>query len=114
MKTIISGIIIAIVVFIGFQMIMPFPYGIIFGLVFGGLVIRYTIKHATIGKDSLLNYRRTDPINEKEKEQNDEALRILEKKYIEEKISKEKKDLKIPNITQGNAKFAVQRILNLL
>jgi len=89
MKTIISGIIIAIVIFIGFQMITPFPYGIILGLVFGGLVIRYTIKHASIGKDSLFNYRRIDPINEKEKEQNDEALRILEKKYIEEKISKE-------------------------
>jgi len=89
MKTIISGIIFAIVIFIGFQMILPFPYGIILGLVFAGLVIRYAIKHALIGKDSLLNYRRTDPINEKEKEQNDEALRILEKKYIEEKISKE-------------------------
>ena len=89
MKTIISGIIIAIVVFIGFQMILPFPYGIIFGLLFAGLVIRYIIKHTTVGKDSLLNYRRVDPINEKEKEQNDEALRILEKKYIEEKISKE-------------------------
>jgi hypothetical protein len=36
-----------------------------------------------------LNYRRVDPINEKEKKQNDEALRILEKKYIEEKISKQ-------------------------
>ncbi len=89
MKTIITGIIFAIVVFIGFQMILPFPYGIIFGLLFGGLVIRYILKHTTIGKNSLLKYRRTDPINEKEKEQNDEALRILEKKYIEEKISKE-------------------------
>ena len=89
MKTITSGILFAIVIFIGFQMILPFPYGIIFGLLFGGLVIRYTIKHASIGKDSLFNYRRIDPINEKEKEQNDEALRILEKKYIEEKISKE-------------------------
>lgn len=37
----------------------------------------------------MLNYRRVDPINEKEKLQNDEALRILEKKYLEEKISKE-------------------------
>ena len=89
MKTIIPGIVFGIVIFIGFQMILPFPYGIILGLVFAGLVIRYVIKHALIGKDSLLNYRRTDPINEKEKEQNDEALRILEKKYIEEKISKE-------------------------
>ena len=30
-----------------------------------------------------------DPVNQREKKQNDEALRILEKKYIEEKISKE-------------------------
>ena len=89
MKTIIPGIIFAIVIFIGFQMITPFPYGIILGIIFAGLVIRYAIKHASKGKDSLLNYRRIDPIIEKERDQNDEALRILEKKYIEEKISKE-------------------------
>ena len=47
-------------------------------------------KHPSIGKDSILNYRRVDPINEKEKSQNDEVLRILEKNgYIEEEISKE-------------------------
>jgi hypothetical protein len=89
MKTSIAGIVFGIVVFIGFQMTLPFPYGIILGLLFAGIIIWYTIKHGTRGKDSLLNYRRTDPINEKEKEQNDESLRILEKKYIEEKISKE-------------------------
>lgn len=70
-------------------MILPFPFGIIIGVVFAGLLVWYTIKHASVRKDSLLNYRRLDPINEKEKGQNDEALRILEKKYIEEKISKE-------------------------
>lgn len=89
MKTSIAGIVLGIVIFIGFQMIMPFPYGIIFGIIFAGIIIWYAIKHSSIGKDSVLNYRRTDPINEKEKDQNDEALRILEKKYIEEKISKE-------------------------
>ena len=89
MKTIIPGIILGIVIFFVFQMVLPFPYGIILGLVFGGVIIGYTIKNSTRGKDSLLNYRRVDPINEKEKEQNDEALRILEKKYIEEKISKQ-------------------------
>ena len=31
----------------------------------------------------------TIPINKKEKEQNNEALRILEKKYIEDKIPKD-------------------------
>lgn len=89
MKSIIPGIVLAIVIFFVFQMILPFPYGIIIGIVFSGLLGWYTIKNALISKDSLLNYRRLDPINEKEKAQNDEALRILEKKYIEEKISKE-------------------------
>ena len=89
MKSIILGIVLAIVIFFVFQMILPFPYGIILGIVFCGLLIWYTIKNTSIRKDSLLNYRRLDPISEKEKNQNDEALRILEKKYIEEKISKE-------------------------
>ena len=89
MKSIIPGIVLAIVIFFVFQMILPFPYGIVLGIVFGGLLVWYTIKNTSLGKDSLLNYRRLDPINEKEKNQNDEALRILEKKYIEEKISKE-------------------------
>lgn len=89
MKTILFGIILAIVVFFGLQTVIPFPYGLIFGIVFVGLILWYAKKHSSSGKDSILNYRRVDPINEKEKAQNDEALRILEKKYIEEKISKE-------------------------
>jgi hypothetical protein len=88
-RSIIPGISLAVVIFLVLQMILPFPYGLILGLVFGGLLIRYVIKNSYVGKDSLLNFRRRDPITEKEKEQNDEALRILEKKYIEEKISKE-------------------------
>ncbi len=67
MKTIIPGIILGIVIFFVFQVILPFPYGIILGLVFGGVIIGYTIKNSSRGKDSLLNYRRVDPINEKEK-----------------------------------------------
>ena len=89
MKTIVSGIVLAIVLFFLFQMTMPFPYGLVLWLVFLGIIIWYVKNYSSLGKDSLLNYRRTDPINEKEKEQNDEALRILEKKYIEEKISKD-------------------------
>lgn len=89
MNTIIPGIAIAIVIFLGLQMILPFPYGIILGIIIGGLIIRYTIKHVSIGKDSLLNYKRADPLDDKERAQNEEALRILEKKYIEDKISKE-------------------------
>jgi len=89
MKTIIYGIVLTIVVFFLVQTVMPFPYGLVLGVIFAGLIIWYAKKHAPVGKDSLLNYRRADPINEEEKDQNDEALRILEKKYIEEKISKE-------------------------
>jgi len=89
MKTSILGIIFAIVIFFIFQMTTPFPYGLVFGVALAGIVIWYTIKHDSKSKDSLLNYRRVDPINEEERKQNDEALRILEKKYIEEKITKE-------------------------
>ena len=89
MYSTITGIIIAIVVFFLVQTVMPFPYGLVLGIGLAGTIIWYTKKHVSRGKDSLLNYRRVDPINEYEKEQNDEALRILEKKYIEEKISKE-------------------------
>ena len=89
MKTIVFGIILVIVLFFLFQMTIPFPYGLVLWIVFLGVIIWYVKNHTSLGKDSVLNYRRTDPINEKEKEQNDEALRILEKKYIEEKISKQ-------------------------
>ena len=89
MYSTITGIIIAIVVFFLVQTVMPFPYGLVLGIGLAGTIIWYTKKYVSRGKDSLLNYRRVDPINEYEKEQNDEALRILEKKYIEEKISKE-------------------------
>ena len=83
------GIILSIVVFFGLQTVVPFPYGIVLGLFFVGIILWYTKSHMSRSKDSVLNYRRVDPIDEKEKKQNDEALRILEKKYIEEKISKE-------------------------
>ena len=89
MKTIVSGIVLAIILFFVFQMTLPFPYGLVLWFIFLGIIIWYVKKHPYIEKDSVLNYRRVDPINEKEKMQNDEALRILEKKYIEEKISKQ-------------------------
>ena len=89
MKTVLLGIILAIVIFIGLQTILPFPYGVILGIIFAGLILWYSKKHSSVDNDSVVNYRRVDPISEKEKKQNDEALRILEKKYIEEKISKE-------------------------
>jgi hypothetical protein len=70
-------------------MIIPFPFGLIIGIVTAVIIVKYAQKHMSPKKDSVLNYRRVDPVNEKERLQNDEALRILEKKYIEEKISKE-------------------------
>lgn len=89
MKTIVSGIVLSIILFFAFHMTLPFPHGLVLWFIFFGIIIWYVKKHSSIEKDSVLNYRRVDPINEKEKDQNDEALRILEKKYIEEKISKE-------------------------
>jgi len=80
MKIIILGIVIAIVLFFAFQMTLPFPHGLVLWFIFLGVIIWYAKKHAPVGKDSVLNYRRVDPINEKEKDQNNEALRILEKK----------------------------------
>ena len=88
MKSDIFGFVFGIVVFFLFQLFAPFPYGLVLGIVFAGIIIWHTLRHTTRKKDSVLNYRRIDPINEEERKQNDEALRILEKKYIEEKISK--------------------------
>lgn len=85
----IIAIIVSIIGFIGIQTVTPFPYGLVLGVLFTGIILWYTKNHPSTVKDSVLNYRRVDPINEREKKQNDEALRILEKKYIEEKISKE-------------------------
>ncbi len=67
MKTIISGIVVAIVQFFLFQMTLPFPYGMVLWLIFAGVIIWYVKKHPSVGQDSVLNYRRVDPINEKEK-----------------------------------------------
>ncbi len=89
MNALVLGILLGIASFFALQMTLPFPYGLIAWFMILLLIIRYAKKYTVIHKDSVLNYRRTDPINEKEKQQNDEALRILEKKYIEEKITKE-------------------------
>lgn len=79
----------AIAFFMFFQMIIPFLFGLIIGIVTSELLSNMLKCIHLQKKDSILNYRRVDPINEKERLQNDEALRILEKKYVEEKISKE-------------------------
>ena len=89
MKDILIGLLLGIASFFGLQMAVPFPYGLVLWFVLVGVIIWYVKKHILTRKYSVLNYRRIDPINEKEKLQNYEALGILEKKYIEEKITKE-------------------------
>jgi len=92
MKTRILGIIVAVGIFFGLQMIMPFPYGLIFGIVITTVVIYYVFRKTYTDENSLISHRRSDPKTTKEKEQNKEAFRILKKKYLEEKISKEEYD----------------------
>ena len=88
MKNIIYGGVLAVVVFFLTQTFLPFPYGPVLGVISGGLIVWYAKKHSSIAKDSLLNYRRVDPINEEEKDQNNEALRILEKNTLKKKSQK--------------------------
>ena len=89
MNYLLFGITASVIFFVIFQMIVPFPFGLILGTCIPGLLMWYVVQNNHLAKHSLLNYRRVDPINKREKNQNDEALRILEKKYIEEKISKQ-------------------------
>jgi hypothetical protein len=91
MKTRLLGIIVAVSIFFVFQMLIPFPYGLTLGIGIAVVVI-YVSRKAHTDAGFLTNYRRTDAKTEKEKEQNKEAFRILKKKYIEEKISKEEYD----------------------
>ncbi len=92
MKTRLLGIIVAVGIFFGLQTIIPFPYGLIFGIGTAIVVIYYVFRKTYTDENSLISYRRSDPKTNKEKDQNKEAFRILKKKYIEEKISKEEYD----------------------
>ena len=89
MKAIIAGIGVAVLVFLGIQTITPFPYGLIFGGGLSGFIVWYTLRQTSINEHSLISYRRADPKTEEEKRQNKEAYRILKKKFLEERISKE-------------------------
>ena len=89
MKTLYIGIIAAIVIFLGMQTITPFPYGLIVGIVVAGLIIWKAAKSVSLNSDSLLHYRRVDPLTDKEQEQNKEAFRIIKKDFLEGKISEE-------------------------
>lgn len=70
-------------------MIIPFPFGLIFGIAIPVIIIGYAIKQSYIGPFSLLNFRRADPKTDDELKQNKEAYRILKKKFLEGEISEE-------------------------
>ncbi|MGQ0795609.1 MAG: hypothetical protein ACT4N5_05430 [Nitrosopumilaceae archaeon] len=89
MKAVVAGIVTGVLVFLGIQTVTPFPYGLIFGGGLSGFIIWYTLKKTSANEDSLISYRRSDPQTEEEKRQNLEAYRILKKKFLEERISKE-------------------------
>jgi hypothetical protein len=89
MNTLYIGIIAAIAIFFGIQTIAPFPYGLVIGIVVAGLIIWRTAKSVSWNHDSLLHYRRVDPLTDKERKQNKEAFRIIKKDFLEGKISEE-------------------------
>ena len=86
---VVMTIIVGVVVFLAFQMVLPFPYGLVVGLGVSGALIYYSMKKTSADENSLVNLRRIDPSSYKEREQNREAYRILKKKFLEEKITKD-------------------------
>lgn len=92
MRTLVIAVIVSAAIAIGLQMVLPFPFGVIFAIAIPAIIIWRAIKATDTSQFSLVNYRRVDPKDEKEKKQNREAYRILKKKYLEEKITKEEFD----------------------
>lgn len=82
-KVSVTGIVIGIVVFFVFQFFLPFPIGMILGLIGAAVIIWRTRRYSFVKENSLLSYRRVDPKDDKKKLQNKEARRILEKKFLE-------------------------------
>lgn len=89
MKILLIAIIISVVIGFGLQIILPFPFGVIFGIAIPVIIIWSALKKTDVDPFSLINYRREDPKTEKEKEQNKEAYRILKKRFLDGEISKE-------------------------
>ena len=83
------GVIASVAVFFGIQTILPFPYGLVVGLVIAGIIAWKSIKSAGADRYSLTNYRREDPKTTQEQLQNKEAFRIVKKKFLEGEITKE-------------------------
>ena len=90
MNSLIFGIIVLIALFFFFQMIFPFPLGLVLWMIPLGLVIWYEkknlkgqkIQYSTICEEIQLMRKKDNKMNE--------ALRKLEKKYIEEKNFKKR------------------------
>lgn len=89
MKILYIGIVVSIVIFFVIQTITPFPYGLIIGVAIAGIIIWRAAKSVSSERHSLLNYRRVDPKTDKELQQNKEAFRIINKKFLEGEISEE-------------------------
>ena len=101
-KVSVVGVIIGIIIFFTCSAILPFPYGLFLGIIFAGVIIWYTRRQSFAKENSLLSYRRIDPKNDDEKIQNKEARRILEKKFLEEKITKEEYEKMIKEFNDEN------------
>jgi uncharacterized membrane protein len=92
LKTLLAAIAVSAVIALGLQIILPFPFGFIFGITLPVIIIWSAIKKADVNPFTLINYRRADPKTEKEKEQNKEAYRILKKRFLDGEITKEEYD----------------------
>lgn len=93
MRALIAAIVVAAVLALGIQMIVPFPYGLILGTASVVIIIWYGVKKTKpVRPFSLLSYKRADPQNKDEEKQNNEAFRILKKRFLDGEITKEEFD----------------------
>ena len=70
-------------------MLLPFPYGLVIGIVIPTVIIWYVMKKIKEDPFALINYRRSDPVTDQEIEQNKEAFRLLKKRFLEGEITQE-------------------------
>lgn len=93
MRALIAAIIVSAVLALGIQMVIPFPYGLILAIASVVIIVWYGVKKTKPVKPfSLLSYKRSDPQNTDEEKQNKEAFRILKKRFLDGKITKEEFD----------------------
>ena len=92
MNALLIAILVSVIIVLGFQIVVPFPFGLIFGVGIAAIIIWYTRKTKSINPFSLLTHKRVDPQNEDEEKQNREAYRILKKQFLDGEITKEEFD----------------------